>query len=218
MTNIVELLHRSDELTAELTVFLALSPYDNSARVTSSRTLCGVSFEHAESVRVLISTGNFTSSLGVLRMQYEALVKAVWALYAASDNTISKLQSDLNAETAKWSDKVPLLNEILVELEGKAPPQVIGPLLEFKEYSWKPLSSYIHGGIHAITRHGKGYPTELLSQAIRSSNGLQVMAGMMLVILSGDGKQQGKISGIQQRFADCCPNLNPHNPTLQGTR
>lgn len=218
MTDIVDLLHRSDELSAELAAFLDLPTYDNSARISSSRTLCGVSFEHAESVRVLISTGNFTSSLGVLRMQYESLVKAVWSLYAASDNTISKLQCDLNAETAKWADKVPLLNEILVELEGKAPPQAIGPLLEFKEYSWKPLSSYIHGGIHAITRHGKGYPTELLSEAVRSSNGLQVMAGMMLVILSGDSRQQGKIPGIQQRFADCCPNLNPHNTALQGSR
>lgn len=218
VTDIVDLLHRSDELSAELAAFLALPPNNNSARITSSRILCGVSFEHAESVRVLISAGNFTSSLGVLRMQYEALVKAVWALYAASDNTISKLQSDLSAETAKLADKVPPLNEILAELEGKAPPQAIGPLFEFKEYSWKPLSSYIHGGIHAITRHGKGYPTELLSQALRSSNGLQVMAGMMLVILSGDSRQQGMIPSIQQRFADCCPNLNPHNIALHEIR
>jgi hypothetical protein len=217
VSEIVELLHRSDELSNALTVFLDLPQYDNSAKITSSRTLCGVSFEHAESVRDLISTGNFTSSLGVLRMQYEALVKAVWALYAASDNMISKLQSDLNAETEKWADKIPPLNELLVQLEGKAPPQAISPLLEFKEYSWKPLSSYIHGGIHAINRHGKGYPSALLTQAVRSSNGLQVMCGMMLVILSGDRGQQGKISNIQQKFADCYPNLNPHNPVLQVT-
>jgi hypothetical protein len=212
MVDIAELLHRSDELSAELAAFLALPPYNNSARITLSRTLCGVSFEHAESVRILINTGNFTSSLGVLRMQYDALVKSVWALYAASDNMIGRLQSELNAETVKWADKVPQLSEILAELEGKAPALAIDPLLEFKEYSWKPLSSYIHGGIHAITRHGNGYPTALLSQAVRSSNGLHVMAGMMLVILSGDSREQGKVSGIQQRFANCCPNLNPYSP------
>ena len=218
MTDISDLLRRSDELSNQLAVFLQVPPYDYSAKITSSRTLCGVSFEHAESVRVLIGTGNFTSSLGVLRMQYETLVKAVWALYAASDNMISKLQSDLNAETVKWADKVPLLSEMFTELEGKAPPQAIGPLLEFKDYSWKPLSSYIHGGIHPITRHGKGYPTELLIQAVKSSNGLQVMTGMMLVILSGDVRQQAKIAGIQQRFADCCPDFDLHNSALQGTR
>ena len=218
VTNIADLLHQSDELATELSALLELPPYDNSPRITSSRILCGVSFEHSESVRILVATGNFTSSLGLLRMQYEALVKAIWALYAASDNSISKLQSNLNADNAKWADKIPLLGELLVELEGKAPAQALGPLNEFREYSWKPLSSYIHGGIHAITRHGKGYPIELLAQAVRSSNGLQVMTGMMLVILSGDTKQQGRISKIQQKFADCCPALNPHNTALQGTR
>lgn len=209
MTDFPDLIRQSDVLATELTALLGLPTYDNSPRITSSRTLCGVSYEHAESVRILITSGNFTSSLGVLRMQYEALVKAVWALYAASENSISKLQSSLNAESAKWADKIPLLSEILVELEGKAPDQALGPLNEFKEYSWKPLSSYIHGGIHAITRHGKGYPIELLSQAVRSSNGLQVMTGMMLVILSGDNRQQGHISRIQRKFANCCPTIIP---------
>lgn len=218
MTNIEDLLHQSDELATELSAFLELPPYDNSPRITSSRTLCGVSFEHSEGVRILVTTGNFTSSLGVLRMQYEALVKAIWALYAASDNSISKLQSNLNADNAKWADKIPPLGELLVELEGKAPAHALGPLNEFKEHSWKPLSSYIHGGIHAVTRHGKGYPIELLTQAVRSSNGLQLMTGMMLVILSGDTKQQGRISKIQQQFSGCCPALNPHNTALQGTR
>jgi hypothetical protein len=146
-------------------------------------------------------------------MQYEALVKAIWARYAASENSLSKLQSNLSHETVKWADKIPPLSGLLVELEGKAPAQALAQLNEFKEYSWKPLSSYIHGGIHAITRHFNGYPIELLEQAVRSSNGLQVMAGMMLVVLSGDTKQQGRMSKIQQRFANCCPSLNRHNTT-----
>lgn len=211
MTDIADLLHRSDELATQLSELLELPPFDNSPRLTASRTLCGVSFEHSESVRVLIATGNFTSSLGVLRMQYEALVKAIWALYAASDNSISKLQSSLNHETVKSADRIPMLSALLVELEGKAPAQALGQLNEFKEYSWKALSSYIHGGIHAITRHRNGYPVELLAQGVRLSNGLQAMTGMMLVILSGDTKQQGRMSTIQQRFANCFPALDPHN-------
>jgi hypothetical protein len=126
-------------------------------------------------------------------MQYEALVKAMWVLYSASDSSVGKLQSELNHETAKSADKMPLMAAMLGELGGRAPAQAINPLLEFKEYSWKPLSSYIHGGIHAITRHDKGYPAPLLSQAMRSSNGLLVMTGMMLVILSGDGRHAGRI-------------------------
>jgi hypothetical protein len=201
------LLNRSTELADVLTDFLTLRLANKSAKVLSSRLLCEVSLEHAEGVRTLISLGNFTSSLGVLRMQYETLVKAIWALYAASDVSVEKLQSGLNSHTAKWADNIPSLGEILAELDGKAPAAALGPLLEFKQYSWKPLSSYIHGGIHAISRHSTGYPIPLLSQGIRSSNGLLIMTGMMLAVLSGDAMQARQISKIQLQFADCCPNL-----------
>lgn len=74
-------------------------------------------------------------------MQYEALVKAIWTLHAASDSSIVKLQSNLSIESAKWADRIPQISELLAELEGKAPPDALSPLNGFKEYSWKPLSS-----------------------------------------------------------------------------
>ncbi len=210
MTDIDELLRQSDELAIKLFGLLELPLRFNAPRIIASRILCGVSFEHSESVRILISTGNFTSSLGVLRMQYEALVKAVWVFYAASENSVSKVQSTLNHETEKWADRIPLLSEILAELEGKAPPEALGPLKEFKEYSWRALNSYVHGGIHAITRHSVGYPVELLAQALRMSNGLQMMTGMILAILSGDARQCERMLEIQRKYANCCPPLNPN--------
>lgn len=212
MINLRQLLQQSDDLAEELFGLLALPPFDNSPRIITSRALCGVSSEHSESVRILIQAGNFTSSIGVLRMQFETLVKAVWALYAASETSIAKLYSELSNDSAKWADSVPLLSEMLKQLDGKAPPQALGPLNEFKEYSWKPLSSYIHGGVHAITRHRKGYPEGLLDQAVRSSNGLQLMTGMMLIILSGDSRQHGRVSKIQQQFVDCLPPVTSGKP------
>lgn len=203
-----KLLIRTNELTQTLITFLSLPTYDSSPKIIASRTLCGVSYEHANSVNALIALGNFTSALGILRMQYEALVKSIWALYAASENSIQKLQSELSNDTAKWADKLPTLNEMLEELNDKAPQAALSSLIEFRDYSWKPLSSYIHGGIHALSRHKTGYPEQLLTQALKSSNGLLVMAGMMLVILSADKNQSGKITLIQRQFADCCPNLS----------
>lgn len=46
--------------------------------------MCSVSFEHAESAKILLASGNFTSALGLVRLQYEALVRALWLRYAAS--------------------------------------------------------------------------------------------------------------------------------------
>jgi len=129
----------------------------------------------------------------------------MWLLYAASDNTVEKLAGKLTDDRAKRADKMPMLSEMLAKLAGKAPEQAMGMLREFKLYSWKPLSSFIHGGIHAIDRHSKGYPVALLEQALKASNGVSVMVGMLLVILSGDARQRGKIPRVQMEFADCLP-------------
>ena len=154
--NINEILTRSAALEEKLTNFFDLKPYDNSDRIRSSRIMCSVAFEHAESVKILIATGNFTSATGLLRLHYEALVRAMWILYTASELSASKLMSELTHESAKKADKLPMLSEMLKNLDGKAPKKAMDKLIEFKEYSWKPLSSYVHGGIHAVIRHSRG--------------------------------------------------------------
>jgi len=171
----------------------------------ASRVMCSVAFEHAESAKMLISGGNLTSATGLVRLQYEALVRAMWLLYAASDTAVSKLTSELTQEAADRANKLPMLSEMLEKLQGKAPQEPVNMLLEFREYSWKPLSSFVHGGIHAIHRHSKGYPLTLLEQMVRISNGVSVMVGMLLVILHGGGEQRGKMPKIQREFADCLP-------------
>lgn len=134
-------------------------------------------------------------------------MKATWALYAESDDAASKLMGELEQKGVKRADRVPILSEILKSLEGKAPDPAMTSLLEFKEISWKHLNSYVHGGIHAIYRHSQGYPKELLAQILKATNGLSTMVGMLLVILSGDKTQLGKMSKIQMQYADCLPEL-----------
>ncbi|WP_101320123.1 DUF6988 family protein [Aeromonas sobria] len=199
------LLSRSVELEKNLLGFLVLLPFDDSQRIMVSRVMCSISFEHAESAKMLISAGNLTSATGLVRLQYEALVRAMWLLYAATDIDVLKLTSELTQETAHKANRLPMLSEMLDKLQGKAPQEPLNMLREFKEYSWRPLSSFIHGGIHAIDRHSKGYPLPLLEQMVRISNGVSLMVGMLLVILHGGGEQVGKIPRIQREFADCLP-------------
>ena len=167
--------------------------------------MCSVAFEHAESAKMLIASGKFTSAVGLFRLQYEALVRAMWLLYAAPDNAVAKLLGDLSQDGPKRAENLPMLSEMLNKMEGKAPAEAVAMLLEFKESSWKPLSSYVHGGMHAMHRHSQGYPTVLLEQALKASNGVSTMVGMLLVILSGDRSQQGKLPTVQREFADCLP-------------
>lgn len=188
-----------------LNELLVLEVANHSQRLMICHILCSVALEHAESAKILVVSGNFTSAVGLLRLQYEALVRSMWFLYVASDSAVEKFATELTHDTAKKAAKMPMLSEMLIKLEGKAPSEATSMLLEFKQYSWKPLSSFVHGGIHAINRHSKGYPVSLLEQALRASNGVSLMVGMLLVILSGDPGQRGKIPAIQAKFSDCLP-------------
>lgn len=205
VTNVDKLLKRSSEYEQLIVEMLSLPSMNNDKRTKLSHIMCSVSIEHAESLKILLASGNFTSSIGLLRLQFEALVRAIWVLYSASDSAIEKLSSDLTSAIAKTNEKLPMLSMMLQNLEGKAPSNALTPLLEFKEHSWKPLSSFIHGGIHAIDRHSKGYPIEILEQALRASNGVNGMAGYFLAILTGDIKLSKEFHKSFFEFKDCLP-------------
>lgn len=200
-----KLLQRSAEYEKIVLKQLNYPLYKNTNRARISRIMCCISFEHAESLKILLATQNFTSALGLLRLQYEALVRSVWVYYAASDIAVEKLGSELTVESSKKAEKLPMLSEMLRKLEGKAPKNALDPLLEFKEYSWKPLSSYVHGGIHVLDRHSKGYPVELLKQTLKASNGVNGMAGYFIAILSGIPERAKSFHDTFFKFKDCLP-------------
>lgn len=199
------LLARSAELERALTPYLEIPLLQKSDRIEASRIMCGVAFEHAESVKILTATGNFTSALGLIRLQYEALVRALWIFYAAPENIGSKLLNEFTQAAVGNSEKLPMQAEMLKGLEGKAPSDAMISIVGFKENSWKPLSSYIHGGIHALQRHSKGYPVALLIDTLKASNALSTMAAMHSIMLSFDPSFAGKMRAIQISFRDCLP-------------
>jgi hypothetical protein len=212
------LLARSAALHDTLAGFLGLSLDHPGPRFRISRLICGISYKHAESVKILIAAGNFTSAAGLMRLQYEAVVRALWAFYAATDGFVDKLSASLTEEAARKAASLPMVAEMLEALGSKAPKEALGMLIEFRDHQWKPLSSFVHGGLHAIHRHETGYPLSLMHGALRSSNGLLIMAAMLLVNLHGGNDQLGRIPAIQIAFDDALPprkSQPPKSPVLE---
>ena len=111
------------------------------------------------------------------------------------------------SELSQSADQKPNNAEMIKALEGKAPDQAVLMFKEFREVQWKGLNSYVHGGIHAMQRHGSGYPVQLIEQIIKSSNGLLTMTAMMAAILTGNLEITKDITRIQRRHKDCLPDL-----------
>ncbi|MGJ8660590.1 MAG: DUF6988 family protein [Bacteroidota bacterium] len=203
------LLDRSIELNVSLSKILNQDVNQSSSKEVVSKSLCLVSREHSTSITILVSNRRGISSLCLLRSQYEALVRMLWVYYVASDNVIEKLAAELTENSVRQSsNKMKMLSEMLTELEGKAPKEAMTLLLEFKDYSWKPLSSFVHSGMHASQRKMIGMPMELVANAVKQSNALLLMAAMMMVIISQSQKYVGRLPKYQKVFADCLPPLH----------
>lgn len=203
------LLARSAVLENRLAAFLALPLVSDTSRLTATRALASLGFEHAQSLKHLVAAGLCTSAAALLRIQYESLVRALWVLYVATDSQAELMLAELNHATAKQASKIPMLSQMLEAIEEKAPHAPVAQLKEFKHYSWRPLSSFVHGGIHAVSRHGQGFPLQLILMKVRQSNGLLGIAGNLLLIIAGVPPEAGVMEGIYAEFQDCFPPLDP---------
>ena len=209
-----EMLTRSADLQDEILRLLEDVPTHPGERFEASMVACGVALEHAQALRILLEHGSPTTAMSALRLQFEALTRAMWMLYAASDLAIQKLMAPLTEETARVANKLPQVGEMIEAIVKKAPIGVSSMLIQFKDISWSAMNSYVHTGIHPLRRHLEGYPAQLVLQVLRNSNGLMTMTGMLAAILTGNDCCINPMRVIQTKFKDCLPPLNPLAPQV----
>ncbi len=205
------ILSRSDELHETVLARLDEAAFDLSPRGQSSLGMCSVSLEHWLSLRILISSGCPTSAVSLMRLQFEALTRAMWLLYAANESEIAKLTAELTMDSEQAAKNLPAVNAMIDDIGKRvgssAPAAAHQMLAHFKDVQLKALNSFVHGGIHSLRRHSDGFPLPLILQIVRSSNGLSTMTAMTLAILSADVPIAKTMSRIQRDFADCLPPL-----------
>lgn len=198
-----QLLAKSAEFEDTMYEYYSLDMPDKSLKARLAKIMCSISFEHSQSLKMLLASGNFTSAVCLLRLQYESYVKAVWVYYAAKESEITKLAAVLDYSSEKRANKLPMLSKMIEALELTAPIEAVAPIKQFKEYSWKSLSSYVHGGLHAIERHTRGYPENLLVQNLKISNGVNGLIGMFSAVLSGEQSNVRSLDIVYRDFKDC---------------
>jgi len=203
-----KLLIESSALLNEINPIIAIGPNQNNKRWSGSWVMCDVAIEHAHSLQHLMSIGNCTSAISLLRLQFDALTRAIWMLWGATDKKIERIMQDLSVDTANADNGLPSHIEMIKQIDGKAPAEASRMLSEFRDLTWKASSSYVHGGIHAMKRHGEGYPIQLLKQMITSSNGLVMLSAVHLASMSGNQYVLNDIVRIRDSYRDVLPKLN----------
>lgn len=145
-----------------------------------------------------------------MRSQYESLVRGIWLLHAANDTWIEKLSESLTLESAKHANEGLMLSAMLSELEnnGDSPELIVEELKKYRDVAWKVLNSYVHGGLHPLSRTLAGYPAELTYNVVRNSNAVVALTTQLLSILSGDPRKMEPARRFHVEYSDCLPILS----------
>lgn len=174
-------------------------------RATVTMDALMVASQHAAALRLLLSEDLGSTAIGVMRMQYEALVRAAWALFAASQQAIAALAAPLTPATSKAASSLGMPNELLKAIEkSEAPDDLKRVLREFRTSSWDFTNSYVHAGIHPLRRHDAHHEHELTT-TLRLSNGLAAVACALMTIVGQRPKRQADINVVCTGFAECMP-------------
>lgn len=175
---------------------------DDSPRLLASVDAALLSLEHAEALRTLLQAGMASSAMALMRCQYEAFTRSVWILHCAADEQVELLS--LPPETGMNEKGLPMLTKML-EAFAQVPSlaNLLPHLVEMKAHAWSPLNSFVHAGVHAMSRSRDGFPTPLAINVVRMSNNMSMMAGQHLAILTGIPDLQKDVLRLNEPYAGC---------------
>ncbi|HGM6771414.1 TPA: hypothetical protein ACKQAW_001991 [Stenotrophomonas maltophilia] len=209
-----DLLNRSALLNQAMLSTVDHPPADESARLLASKDAALLSIEHGEALRVLMGTGMGSSAMALFRCQYEAFTRSVWIEHCALEDQIALLSRP--PEAGSDEKGLPMLSGMLEALmQVPLLANLLPHLIELKAYAWRPLNSFVHTGVHALSRSRDGFPMLLAMDVIRMSNNLSMMAGQHLAILTGIPELQKEVIRLNETYAECLLIDEENRRTLQ---
>lgn len=191
-TKLDSLLDRSDDFEQAIVACfpqagLVLAVSDQRHELAAAA--CTLCIEHASVLRSAFAGAAPNSGSAMLRLQYEALVRAAWLLYAATAGHVERLGRSLDLEAEQSAKKLPGSMEVLDGVVSKAPKELSAPIAQFNQYSRHALNSFVHSGIHPLRRGIEGFPLKMALSVVRLSNGLMHFAFRLLASLSGSQRR-----------------------------
>lgn len=211
MQQVDAVIARSCEFADHLGELLAAADgFESSPRAQACGFACELSLEHAHAVRTLFVAEAPNSACAMLRAQYEGVVRAAWALYAANDEQVEKLNQPLTAEAVKSAANLPGAKDMLTALQRRLDQEpglrgLVLPLTEIHTVSWRAMNSFVHGGLLPLQRTSDGFPAKLAIDILRTSNGTVHIAARLLARLTPHEALAREIDQAWQSFKDCLP-------------
>lgn len=199
------MLEQSWALDADLARLMAALPDPVTSRQAIVRGMATTSHSHYHSQRLLIEVGTTPTVLALVRLHYESVVRSLWYAAGAADEWIDRMKLENSKENGE-PVLGPPVDSMLNRLAEVLPAHVSASLRVLKEASWKPMNSFVHGGVHAIlTVLGDIYTPYHWIGVLKNANGLATMNVQALVISCNDMNSRGLLAALQRRHMRCLP-------------
>lgn len=162
--DVARTLELSARLEADLVPLFARTRRPADQRALLTMALCDVAMEFWMSQRLLIGAGRQTAAMALVRLHFEAVVRAIWMHHGASREWLERFVTPMAPDQLAEPALGPSVDSMLQTI-GKTAPPFLGQMLgELKAASWQPMNSYVHGGIRAIVQTLAGStPYQLVS-------------------------------------------------------
>ncbi|MBB3291710.1 hypothetical protein FHT39_000349 [Mitsuaria sp. BK045] len=179
-------------------------------REEASIAAAELALEHGTALNALFDMGLANSGVALLRLQYEALLRAAWLLYAATDAQVEKASAPLTRESADAAKGLPNAEQMLLDLERKLKDQpglagLVAPLRELRNAAWRQMNAFVHAGLHPLARTRDGFPEQLAVSVVKLSNGLVHLSARLLSRYTGDREVMRRIEVAYEQFKDVMP-------------
>lgn len=219
MSELSTVLERSSAFLEALMVRIASAESfgGDDARHEAAIAAAEVALEHGVSLNALFELGMGNSAVALLRLEYEALLRSAWLLYAASDLQVEKASAPLTRESADTAKNLPNAEVMLVALEREAKANqglsgLVAPLRELRDEAWKPMNAFVHCGLHPLARAKDGFPEKLAVSVVKISNGLVHFAARLLSRFTNDRAVMREVDEAYKQFQDVMPMVTVGDP------
>ena len=185
------------------------APHCESSRTEAAQGLCLMSIDHAVAFQRLLPDIP-ASAMVLVRSQYESLVRAVWALYAASESELDRLLAPLTLASQQAAKKLPGVPDMIAKLERSGPEGASAMFQRARERMIDGLHSFVHGGIQPFARQRDGYPISFLIDMLGNSNALALLTLLVLTDITRDEDVSEFTRRLHDEFEDVLPELEPY--------
>jgi len=167
--------------------------------------LCIAALEHGSGVRELFRDDNPGSAYALVRVQFEAILRAAWITFAAPEDWLELFGSPVGEAEANEPAEFPKVYQMLDQLEASAvtPNNLHYSLSTLKIKAWKAMNSYTHGGLRAVSRVLNGFEPELDVWMLRTSSSLSYVSCQLCAFIVKDPSISQRVNSIRAQFSDC---------------